>query len=111
MLIGPRLLPVQWGVWHACVFEFKPCWYRSHMVLAVKLFISRSDECDVISLINGQQWMDILITSGSQRMVSKNISRLYVQVANSVNVRANKVGILWDSHHRPCNLSWINWLM
>ena len=81
------------------------------MVLAAKLFISWSDVCDVISLINGQQWMVILFTSGSQRMVFENISRLYVQVANGVNVRANKVRILWTSHHRPCNLSWINWLM
>ena len=104
MLIGPRLLPVQWGVWHGCVFEFRPCWYRSHMVLAVKLFISRSDVCGVISLSNGQLWMDILITSGSQRFVFEKVSRLCVQVANGVNVQANKVDLYISMKNADCTL-------
>ncbi|CAE8648737.1 unnamed protein product [Polarella glacialis] len=60
---------------------------------AVKLIVDDDGSCNPLGGISGSEWTFLLKSAGEQRFLSQQVSQLFMQVANGVDVQQSKISL------------------
>ncbi|CAE8698270.1 unnamed protein product, partial [Polarella glacialis] len=65
----------------------------SSQVAAVELYVEDDGSCNPLGGISSSEWVFLLNNVGKQRFLSQEVSQLFMQVANGVDVQSSKVAL------------------